>query len=537
MAHHEAYHDLPPRVVFATMTGVVAAMLLAALDQTIVGTAMPRIISDLHGFQHYSGVLTAYMVAATTAVPIAGKLSDFYGRKFFLLMGVTLFIVASVLCGGAQSMAQLITFRGIQGLGAGITQSMAFTTIADLFPPARRGRVTGIMGAVFGFASVVGPAVGGFLTDGPGWRYVFYVNLPIGVIAILILIFFFPHIKVKRKAKPKIDYAGAISLVLWVVPLLLALSWGGRDYAWNSLLIRGFITGAIIMLGVFFYIETKASEPIVPLTLFKNKVIWTSMSAALIVAMGMFGTTLFIPLFIQAVIGTSATKSGAVMMPLTLSLILCSIASGQIITKIGRYRVVAIVGVFLNLLGMFLLSRMDATTHYYTVVRNMIVMGLGLGATMPVFNLAVQNAVEVKFVGAITATVQFVRSIGGSLGAAVFGSVLANQFAPAFYRSLPPHYLDVIPMEQLKKLENPQSLLHAGDDMIMKKAFEGFGQNATAMIEAVKVAAKIGLTEALHRVFMLGTFLLMIGVVIAFMLKDLPLRKTNKPESTAMPIE
>src|SRR5262245_34416374 len=243
--------ELPRRAVIASLIGVTAAMLMAALDATIVGTAMPRVISDLHGFEHYTAVTTVYLLASTVVLPLAGKLSDLYGRKPFLLAGVAIFGVGSVLCGAAQSMTQLVLFRGIQGLGGGIAQGMAFTTIADLFPPARRGRASGMMGSVFGLASVAGPAIGGFLTDGPGWRWCFYVNVPVGIAAFIVLLLEFPHVVSSRKERPSIDWRGASALVLGVVPLLLALSWGGRDYLWSSPVIVSLLAFGSMMVVVF----------------------------------------------------------------------------------------------------------------------------------------------------------------------------------------------------------------------------------------------------------------------------------------------
>ncbi|HUJ73743.1 MAG TPA: MFS transporter, partial [bacterium] len=276
----QGFYDLPRRTVLATLGGVMVAMLMAALDQTIVGTAMPRVIAELHGFEHYAGVLTAYMVASTVAVPISGKLSDLYGRKPFLMGGVLVFILASAACGAAQSMAQLIAFRGVQGLGAGTTQAMAFTTIADLFPPARRGRVSGVMGTVFGLASVIGPAVGGLITDGPGWRYVFYVNVPVGIVALGVLWAFFPMIRQERAMRPRIDYWGALTLTAAVVSLLLAISWGGRDYSWGSPVILALVLGGLVMSGAFLVAEVAAPEPIIPLRLFREPIVGTSLAAA-----------------------------------------------------------------------------------------------------------------------------------------------------------------------------------------------------------------------------------------------------------------
>jgi EmrB/QacA subfamily drug resistance transporter len=528
-----AFHELSPRAVVMTMVGVMAAMLMSALDQTIVGTAMPRVIAELHGFEHYTGVLTAYMVASTTAVPIAGKLSDLYGRKRFLLLGVGLFVFASALCGASRSMAQLIGFRGLQGLGAGVVQAMAFTTIADLFPPSKRGRISGAMGATFGLASVVGPALGGFLTDGPGWRYVFYVNLPVGAIAAGILVFFFPDIRIARGQKPNIDYLGAASLVLSIVPLLLALSWGGRDYPWSSPIVIGLLALGVTMAAAFLVVERRAVEPIIPLSLFANRVVATSAAGAALVAMGMFGTVVFIPLFVQAVIGASATRSGAVMMPMTFALILSSVVTGQLITRLGRYRIFAILGAGTTGAGLFLLSQMDAGTGLRTVVRNMILMGLGLGATMPVFTLAVQNAVSVRTVGVATSTIQFLRSVGGALGAAVFGSVLANRYANAFHTALPPSVASELPAALVARFDNPQILMNPEAAHQTKVGFAALGERGEALLPAVHQAVREGLSASLHDVYLVASGLLVLATVILLFLRDLPLRTTNRPDDVA----
>lgn len=522
-----SFQELPRKQLVWTMVGVLSASFMAALDQTIVGTAMPRVIAELHGFEHYSGVVTAYMIASTAVVPIAGKLSDLYGRKPFLIAGVVLFGVASVLCGAAQSMAELIAWRGLQGVGAGLVSAMAFTTIADLFPPAKRGRVSGMMGGVFGVASVVGPAVGGFLTDGPGWRWVFYVNIPFGLLSLAIIWFSFPHIRSARDRRPAIDYAGALTLLLAVIPLLLALSWGGRDYAWDSPVTLSLIVGGLSMLGVFLSVERRAAEPILPLQLFKNDIVATSSTAATLVSAGMFGTTLFIPLFIQTVIGSSATKSGAVMAPLMLAMIGASMTSGQLITRLGKYRAIAIFGVSMTAFGLFLLSLMGVDTTYSAVVRNMVIVGVGLGATMPVFALSVQNAVDPKFVGTATATIQFFRSMGGSLGAAVFGSVLVNRYSPAFHAALPAEAARV-PAPILHALENPQALMNPELATDLKAQFAALGPDGARLLHAVESATRVALAHSIHVVYLFAALLLVVAAVITFRLRDIPLRKTNR---------
>lgn len=536
---HTTDTELPPRVVLASMAGVIAAMLMAALDGTIVGTAMPRVIAELQGFEHYAAVTTVYMLAATVVVPIVGKLSDLYGRRPFLLAGVAIFVVGSAFCGAATSMTWLVIARGFQGIGAGFSQAMAFTTIADLYPPARRGKVSGIMGSVFGLSSIIGPAVGGFLTDGPGWRWCFYVNLPIGILALAVLFFSFPHLARARDRKPRIDWLGAFTLTLGLVPVLLALSWGGRDYAWNSAPIIGLLSGGGLMVIIFLVSQTRVSEPLMPPELFKHRVVWTSSIAATLTSIGMFGTTLFIPLFIQGVVGRSATESGAIVTPMMFSLIAASMISGHLMSRMGRYKALAVIGVSVTALAMFLLAEMDTSTTYATVLRNVTIMGVGLGMTMPVFSLAVQNAVDIKHVGVATSSVQFLRSIGGSLGAAVFGAVLSNRFAPAFHRALPAHVAAGVPPGMLAAFENPQALMNPSFAAQVQAQSPAAAQRMAPILGAVKSA----LTASLHDVFLIGAIVVATGVVFALMLVDIPLRTSNRradaaeaeEPSTAMP--
>lgn len=520
--------EFPRRVVIASMAGVIAAMLMAALDSTIVGTAMPKVIADLNGFEHYAAVATVYLLAATLLVPIVGKLSDLYGRKPFLLSGVVIFVAGSALCGASQTMSQLVVFRGIQGVGAGFVQAMSFVTIADLFPPARRGRITGVMGAIFGLASVIGPAVGGLLTDGPGWRWCFYVNVPVGAIAIAILTAEFPHVRQTRADKPHIDWLGSVALVLGMAPLLLVMSWGGREYAWRSPEILGLSVFGLLMLVAFVIIERRSPEPLMPPALFRNRVMWTSSAATAVMAFAMFGTTLFIPLFIQAVIGSSAARSGAVMTPMMASLIFGSIAGGQIMTRQRRYKNLAVAGMLITVVGMFLLARMDASTTYTTVAANMIVVGLGLGLTMPVFTLAVQNAVDVGQVGVATASVQFVRSLGGSVGAALFGAVLVNRYSPALNAAIPSDVAANAPRAVMGVLRNPQALMSPAAASALNTTSR---ETVTVLLTAVRQA----LATSLHEVFLFATVVAALGLVLTLMLVDLPLRTTNRPAAQVEP--
>ena len=528
------YHALPRRDLILTVAGLMLGLLLAALDQTIVGTAMPRIVSELQGFEHYAWVTTAYLLSSTAVVPISGKLSDLYGRKMFLLGGSALFVLTSALCGLSQDMTQLIVFRGAQGLAGGVLTSTVFTVISQIFPPAERGRIQGVFSGIFGLASIVGPLLGGYLTDNLSWRWVFYVNLPVGLVALSVLWFSFPNIRPAVRER-RIDYAGALTLVAGVVPLLLALSWGGNDYPWLSPVIIGLFVLAAVMLTVFGLIESRAIEPIIPLSLFRNRIVSVSVLALSLMAIGMFGTILFIPLFIQGVIGTSATQSGTVLAPMMIVNIVSSVVGGQMISRTGRYKAVGLFGLAMMGTGMFLLSGMGPDTDYLTVVRNMVIVGLGMGPAMPVFTLAAQNAVKISQLGVVTSLTQFARSIGSTIGVAVFGSLLTNRFAPAFQAGLPPDITATVPPDRLSQLQNPQALLNPQAAEAIRQQFATLGPQGVQVYEALLGAIRNGLVVALHDVFLLGAMLTALGLVTVLFLEEVPLRKSYGPAPAAAP--
>ena len=526
-----SYYDLSPRAVFATMAGAMLAMFMASLDQTIVGTAMPRIVSELHGFEHYSGVFTSYLIASTVVLPIAGKLSDIYGRKFFLLLGIIWFVIASVLCGASQSIIQLIAFRGLQGMGAGIMQVMVWSVIADLYPPAKRGRVMGLIGSVFGLSSVIGPLIGGYLTDGPGWRYAFYVNVPVGALATFIMVLFFPHIRPKKEEGFKIDYAGSLALVTTLVPFLLGLSMEGPAYPWTSPTILSLMAISLVSGFIFFRIESTASHPILPLQLFCNSVFSVSVVAAALSAVAMFGATLFIPLFVQSVLGSTATESGKILMPLTISLVITATISGHAISKFGKYKPFAVLGMVITTIGLYLVSMMSVTTTYETVITNAVILGIGLGAAMPVFSVSVQNAVKHQLVGTATSTLQLMRTVGDSLGVALFGSILANQFGPSFRQVISPEVFSKIPQTMLSRLNNPQTFLGAESFDQLESLFSHENiVNKMEFLGSVQQAAKIALSNSLHQVFIVATGIIFLATMLTLFLREIPLRETNHPE-------
>jgi EmrB/QacA subfamily drug resistance transporter len=403
---------------------------------------------------------------------------------------------------------------------------MVFTVVSAIFPPAQRGRIQGVFSGVFGLASVIGPLVGGYLTDNLSWRWVFYVNLPTGILALTVLWLGFPNIRPARTNRP-IDYAGAVTMVLAVVPFLLALSWGGSEYPWTSPVVIGMLAFAIAMTGIFLFFESKAPEPIIPLSLFKNRTVSIATFAMMLMMVGMFGTFLFIPLFIQGVIGSNATQSGSVMMPMMLTMIISGIVGGQIISRTGRYKYMALGGLIVSAFGMYMLSRMGPDTGYVTVVGYMMILGLGLGPTMPIFTLAAQNAVSFSQLGVVTSLTQFARSIGSTLGAAVFGSLLANRFGPALQEALPQSVVAAIPPGQLAQLQNPQVLLNPQMSDGLRAGLASAGPQALQAYDALIGAIKIALATSLHDLFFDGALIVALGAIAVIFLPEIPLRKSH----------
>jgi len=409
-------------------------MLLAALDQTIVSTALPTITSDLGGLNELSWVVTAYLLASTASTPIWGKVSDLYGRKLMLQIAVVVFVLASVLAGLSQNMAQLIATRALQGLGGGGLMVLVMAVIADLIPPRERGRYAGLFGAVFGLASVIGPLLGGFFTEHLSWRWIFYINVPLGVAAFLILGAVL-HLPVLHEKKP-IDWLGSALLVTGVTMILLVTVWGGREYDWASAQIIGLAVGGVAVLALFVWHELRAAEPIVPMTLFTNKVFRVSSMVGFIVGFAMFGSIVYLSVYFQVVRGSTPTQAGLMLLPLMAGLLATSILSGQLIARMGRYKVFPIIGTGLAAIGIFLLSRLGTDAPYWYTGLAMLILGAGLGNVMQVLILAVQNTVAPQQMGAATSASTFFRSIGGSFGTAFFGAVwtarLASELSTAF---------------------------------------------------------------------------------------------------------
>jgi EmrB/QacA subfamily drug resistance transporter len=414
--------------ILAIYAGLMVALFLAALDQTIVATALPRVVSDLGGLSQYSWVFTAYMLSSTVTVPLYGKLGDVYGRKPLFLFAIVLFLAGSALCGVAQNMTQLVIFRGVQGLGAGGLFPLAIAVVGLIVPPRDRGRYQGLIGAVFASASIIGPAVGGLIVDHTSWRWIFYVNLPVGALALAVISLTMP--RRAPQTERAIDWGGAGLLTASTTPLLLGLVWGGREYPWASGQVVGALCAAAAAFAAFLAYERRVAEPILPFSLLRNRVVASCLLCMGLVGMAMFGTISFVPLFVQGVIGTSATSSGVVLTPLMLGAVTASLLSGQWVSRSGKTRPNAIAGPIVLTAGMVLIWQMGAHTTNAEAARNMVVAGVGLGLMMQVFVLVVQNAVVREVIGSATALTQFARSMGGTLGVTIMG-VIVNQGLPA----------------------------------------------------------------------------------------------------------
>ena len=424
------------RHLYLALGALMLTMLLAALDQTIVSTALPTITSDLGGLNELSWVVTAYLLAATASTPIWGKISDLYGRKLMLQSAVVVFVSASALAGLSQSMSQLIATRALQGLGGGGLMVLVMAVLADLIPPRERGRYAGLFGAVFGVASVIGPLLGGFFTEHLAWRWIFYINLPLGITAFLVLgsVLHLP----RHRQQHKIDWLGASLLVIGVVSLLMVTVWGGNQYAWVSAQIIGLAAIGLLALALFVFQELRHPEPMVSMDLFRNRVFTMTSAIGFVVGFAMFGSIVYLSIYLQVVYGSSPTVAGLQLLPLMGGVLLTSILSGRLITKTGRYKIFPIIGSALATIALFLLSQLGENTPYWQISIAMFVLGAGLGNMMQVLILAVQNAVPARNIGTATSGATFFRSIGGSFGTAVFGAVWAARLATELQGILPP---------------------------------------------------------------------------------------------------
>jgi EmrB/QacA subfamily drug resistance transporter len=501
------------RQIMVILGGLMLGMLLAALDQTIVATALPTIVGDLGGLNHLSWVVTAYLVASTVTTPLYGKISDLYGRKKIFQFAIVIFLIGSALSGLSQNMTELIAFRGIQGIGAGGLMTLAMTIIGDIVPPRERGRYQGYMGAVFALSSVIGPLLGGFFVDQLSWRWVFYVNIPVGAVALVVTsaVLDLPH----RRVSHSIDYVGTALLVGGVGSVLLAVTWGGTQYAWGSATIIGLAIVGAVLLAAFVAVERRVAEPVLPPYLFRNRVFTVATATMFIVGLAMFGGIIYLPLFLQVVTGRSATNAGLLLLPLILGIMFTAITSGRIISRTGRYKIFPVTGMLVMALGMYLLSTMGPTTTTLDASAFMVVLGLGLGMVMQVLVLAVQNAVDRRDLGTATGAATFLRSMGGSFGVALFGAVLSNRLAT--------NLADLLPGGSLPAGVSPDTL-------------KGSPAVILSLPDAVRGPVIEAFARSIDTVFLAGVPIAIVGFAISLLLREEPLRSTDAGPEAVMEV-
>jgi EmrB/QacA subfamily drug resistance transporter len=484
------------RVIFGALMLVV---LLASLDQTIVATALPTIVGELGGLQHLSWVVTAYLLASTVTGPIYGKLGDLYGRKVVLQAAILIFLIGSALCGIAQGMTELIAFRALQGLGAGGLMVTSIAVVGDIIPPRDRGRYQGLFGAVFGVSTVIGPLLGGFFVDNLSWRWIFYVNLPVGVLALFVIGVVF-HSRAEH-VRHAIDYLGAATLAGGLACIVLFTSLGGTTEPWGSPQSIALVVIGVALLGLFLLVESRAQEPILPLELFRNRTFAVTSAIGFIIGLALFGSVTYLPLFLQVVKGMSPTRSGLQLTPMMGGLLITSILSGRAISRFGRYRPFPIAGTAVMTIGMVLLARLSVSSSTWTAALDMLVLGLGLGLVMQVLVLAVQNAVDFRVMGVATSGAILFRQVGGSIGLAVFGAIFSNSLHSKLAASLPPgaHVSTTVTPTAVRALPPRvrEPYIHA-------------------------VAA------SLHPVFVTAAGIAVFAFLLTWLLHDLPLRTTSR---------
>jgi EmrB/QacA subfamily drug resistance transporter len=491
--------------IMVIISALMLVMLLAALDQTIVSTALPRIATDLHGLNKISWVATAYLLTSAITTPIYGKISDLFGRKKIFQAAIVIFLVGSVLCGISQTMNELVIARALQGIGAGGLMSLVLAIVGDIVSPRERGKYMGYFVGVFATSSVAGPLLGGFLTDSLSWRWVFFVNLPIGILA-LFAVASRLHLPVHRQ-EHKIDYAGTALLAASSVCLLLATVWGGTTYAWASSQIIGLLAAGVALAGAFIFCEQRAEEPIIPMRLFRNDIFSVSVILSLLSGVAMFAAILYIPLYQQVVRGNSPTRSGLLMLPLVLGLLVASITSGRLTSKFGKYRLFPIIGTLILSFGLWLFSHITLTTSEWVIGAWMAIVGIGLGSFMQVMTLAIQNSVDRSELGTATASATFFRSLGSSFGGAIFGSILISRLTQHLTATLPrgagaPHI-------NITNIQSGAGLSHLPPGV------------AHTVLEAF--------ARSFHDMFLLAVPFALLAFVAALFLRETPLRGGQEP--------
>lgn len=527
------------RTTLMTLIGAMLGTLLFSLDQLIVATAMPQIAEEMNALSQLSWVFTAYMLTSTIIIPIYGKISDIFSRKQLYIIGIAVFVLGSVLCGFSQDMTQLILFRSLQGLGGGAMMVNTLAIIGDIFPPAERGKWQGLNMSMYAVATIAGPLLGGWMTDTLSWRWVFFINIPVGIIAIVVIATNMPTL-LRRTADRSIDFLGAGLVTAGLVPLLLALVWGGGEYPWGSWQILTLFLAAIIFFSVFVFVERKAVNPIITFSFFKNKAYTISIIAMFLTMIGLYGSILYVPLFAQGVTGVSATNSGIILMPMMVGMIITSLAGGQIVSRTGKYRVITILGMFFAVLGMAVFIQIGQDTSYAALSWRMVILGAGIGVGLPIFTTVVQSAFGADRLGEVTASSQLFRNIGGTVSTAILGGVmnsnLSNQLANiqndpfiASIQQYNPAVFAKIDVNTIQGFLSPEgqaqikALIAQAPPSNQSQLADGFAH----FLNTIKSA----LSFSIDHVYLTGTILMAIALVVIFFLPQIPLRKHNHTDS------
>ena len=510
---------LSHRQILVVMGGLMVGMFLSALDQSIVGTALPRITSDLGGLDKLSWVVTAYLLTATASTPLWGKISDLYGRRLLFQIAIVTFLIGSLLAGFSRNIEELIAFRAIQGLGGGGLMALAMATIGDVVPPRERGRYQGYFAAVFGTSSVLGPVLGGWFADGPGWEWIFFINIPIGIAALVITsaALKIPHVRRDHS----IDYLGAAVVVGSVTSILLYTAWAGPDLGWGSATGLTLLVGGLMLAVVFVLVEFRATEPIIPMRLFRNSIFSIANAFGFLIGIAMFGSMIFIPVYLQVVDGMSPTRSGLAMVPMVVGIFTTSITAGHLMTRNGRYKIFPILGSATVVVALVMLSALDSSTPYWFTGLSMYVMGAGLGLTMQVLITVVQNSVDRNDMGVATSSVAFFRQMGGAFGTALFGAILSSRLA--------------VHMSEAVQDLPPGATPPPGNT----EALTSDVQAINALPEPLHGLVTGAFSASLSEMFLTAVPLVVVALVVAFFIKEVPLatrQAPTAPESETSPV-
>lgn len=527
--NYKCMEHLSKREKIIIMTAIASSLLFASLNQTIISNILPRIASQLAGMELFNWVFTIYMLTSSITAILVGKLSDQFGRKNFILGGIAIFLIGTFLCGTSTSIYQLIIYRGIQGFGGGMVISTSFAAVGDLFSPRERGRWQGFLSATFATSNILGPSIGGYIIDHFHWQYCFWIFLPVGIIAFILIAFLFP--KTAKKENKAIDYLGSVFLSTTIIPLLLAFSWAGKDYSWSSLPIIGLLVGSLFSLLIFLYAEKKAQNPVLPLHLFQNAIFSLSNIVNLLLGIGMFSAIMFTPFFLQGVLQYNATKSSLMMMPLSLGLVFASFISGQMMSRTGKYKKLSIFGLSLMTIGMYSMYSIDSTTDAQSMFFHLLAIGCGLGSVFPIFSITIQNAVSYEHLGVATSSVQLFRQLGGTIGVSIMGTIfqtsmkteLATQGSsinPQIHQAMNQPTIS----EQVAQLQDTQVLMNPDQLAQLKHAFPSDLQN---VFDLLLNQLREALSISVNHVFLTTSIFLTIALLVGLFIKEIPLRTSN----------